>query len=84
MKQKSKSNPDVTENQKEDGPGSPDQEEFLAKRREQNFKTKRLLSVPLTGLECSGHETGYSRGKQRREGKVNRGVLRGGWRGKEE
>jgi hypothetical protein len=37
-----------------------------------------MLSVPLTGPECSGHETGYSRGKKRREGKVNRGGLWGG------
>jgi hypothetical protein len=35
-----------------------------------------MLSFPLTGPECSGHETGYSRGKQKREGKVNSGVLR--------
>jgi hypothetical protein len=52
MTQKNKSNPDVTENQKEDGPGSPDQEEFLAKRREQNFKTQKdaFLSADRTGV----------------------------------
>jgi hypothetical protein len=37
-----------------------------------------MLSVPLTGPECPGQETGYSRGKQRREGKVNRGGFGGG------
>jgi hypothetical protein len=52
MAQKNKSNPDVSENQKEDGPGSPDQEEFLAKRGEQNFKTKKdaFLSADRTGV----------------------------------
>jgi hypothetical protein len=41
MTQKNKSDPNITENQKEDGPGSPDQEEFLAKCRDQNLKTKK-------------------------------------------
>jgi hypothetical protein len=52
MTQKNNSNPNVTENQKEDGPGSPDQEEFLAKRREQNFKTTNdaFLSADRTGV----------------------------------
>jgi hypothetical protein len=43
-----------------------------------------MLSVPLTGPEWPGHETGYSRGKQRREGKVNRGGLWRWRRGEEE
>jgi hypothetical protein len=37
MTQKSKSNPDVTENQKGDGSGSPDQEEFLAQTQRTEF-----------------------------------------------
>jgi hypothetical protein len=36
-----------------------------------------MLSVPLTGPECSGLETGYTRGLQRGVGTVNRGGLGG-------